>query len=79
MEGLKMKDLIVVEIELDGVRLLYGPFTTALSAERYAKVHVEDADRVMIRPLYALTDTQHIHPNQTTIEDHITDIHDAVL
>lgn len=75
----------VVEVEYEddnsgSYRELTGPF----SSRELAKLYVERnygakfTRKTMVRDLHAPLEVTHIHPNQTTIQDHIGDIHDHV-
>jgi hypothetical protein len=68
----------VVEIERDGVRMLYGPFSNSKDVEAYAERHKDHSEKVMIRGVFRASNEPSVHSNQTTINDHITDIHDHV-
>ena len=75
----------VVEVEVEAtpsVRTLYGPFQSSTLANIFAeKFGGAEVLRRMVRELYVpmVSEQPVVHPNQTTIEDHIADIHDAVL
>jgi hypothetical protein len=80
MEGLMMKGPFVAIVETVGSRSYHGPFATSEKASLWIDLHYPHAKKSMIERLGApkpgWDDT--IDPNQTTLDDHITDIHDHV-
>ncbi len=75
----------VVEVERSGIRVLYGPIVTIQKAravaDKFLDTRTDDEEmvvlvRMLLEPPWV--NPVSIHPNQTTIQDHIEDIHDHV-
>ena len=74
----RVKGPFIVELEKDGVRTFYGPFTDSKHAVEFVGYH-SGAERKLIQKLVKpLPLIPHIYPDQTTISDHIDDIHDHI-
>lgn len=76
-----MANRYVVEVERDGVRALYGTFDDLKEAQKEAQWfidHHEGMQQVLIRELNRVPIAPHIHPGQTTIQDHINNVADYV-
>lgn len=73
----------MIQVERDSIRSFYGPIVGLKLAEQEAKRIIGEggANVVLVHVLLPISATtlSHIHPNQTTIQDHIGDIADAVI
>ncbi len=76
----------VIEVEGDGLRKLYGPVVGFANADATATGmrKVDTSAVIRVHRLNSLESSRparlpvHISPNQTTIDDHIPDIHDHI-
>ena len=73
-----MKGPFVVEVEIEGVRSFHGPFDGGVSAMQFVNEHYSRFRTLVHRLNEPTKIDRSVHPDQTTINDHLSQTHDHV-
>jgi len=76
MERLNMEYVAIVESERS--RSFHGPFDTPMEAALWMNAIYPDREKAMVEILHKPQKVSSTNSDQTTISDHIDDIHDHV-